>query len=94
MKKQSNNPKAIPQPKRSWTEEAELRSQEGNKLPRYGSVQTACKMLAGCRRHELYDLIHAGIVKGFKVNTEKPNSHWRVDLLSVWEHKQRQLSEL
>jgi hypothetical protein len=22
----------------------------------------------------------------------RPNSHWKVDLLSVWEHKQRQLA--
>ena len=62
------------------------------KLRRWGSVQQACKVLDDCDREIIYDLISVGAIRGYKRRPHRSNSHWRVDLLSVWEHKQRQLS--
>jgi hypothetical protein len=77
----------------SWNEDAFLRvTNSDRKLRRWGSVQQACKILDECDREILYDLITVGSVRAYKRRPHRPNSHWRVDLLSVWEHKQRQLS--
>ena len=75
----------------SGSEDRWITSREGKRLPRWGSVQVACKMLDGCRRQELYELIEAGSVRAYKLRPHRPNSHWKVDLLSVWNHKQAQL---
>jgi len=62
------------------------------KLRRWGSVQEACKILDDCDREVLYDLIATKQVRGYKRRPHRPNSHWRVDLLSVWQHKQNQMA--
>jgi hypothetical protein len=74
-----------------WTERQQLRSQKGEMLEREGSVAQACRILGGCSREALYDLIHSGVVEAYKMRPDKSNSHWRVDLLSCWNHKMRQL---
>jgi hypothetical protein len=40
----------------------------------------------------IYDLIAVKAVRGYKLRPHASNSHFKVDLLSVWEHKQRQMS--
>lgn len=74
-----------------WAEERYLTTKDGRRLPRWGTVKRACAVLDGCRRQELYDLIEAGLVKAYKLKPHRPNSHWKVDLLSAWRHKQTQL---
>jgi hypothetical protein len=74
-----------------WAEERYLLTKEGKRLPRWGSVERACAILDGCRRQELYDLIAARLVDAYKLKPHRANSHWRVDLLSVWKHKQGQM---
>ena len=73
-----------------WAEQRYLVTKDGKRLDRSGSVARACAILDGCRRQELYDLIDAGLIKAYKLKPHRPNSHWRVDLLSVWRHKQSQ----
>lgn len=76
----------------SWHEDNTLRVPNSDrKLRRYGSVQQACKMLDDCDRVIIYNLIEVGSIRGYKRQPHRVNSHWRVDLLSVWEHKQRQM---
>lgn len=80
-------------PEVSWTEDATLISpRTQNKLRRWGSVEQACKVLDDCDREIIYDLIKIGSIRGYKRRPHRPNSHFRVDLLSVWEHKQRQMA--
>jgi hypothetical protein len=79
-------------PGMSWTEGQTLTTQGGGKLRRWGSVRKACEILDGCDREAIYDLISVGSIDGYKVRPHRPNSHWKVDLLTVWEHKQRQRS--
>jgi hypothetical protein len=62
------------------------------KLRRWGDIKAASKILDDCDREVLYDLIAVGAVRAYKLRPHRPNSHWKVDLLSVWEHKQRQLT--
>ncbi len=78
----------------SWTEGTELTAKNGTKLRRWRSVQAACKILGDCDRQVIYDLAAAGLISAYKLNPTKRNSHLKVDLLSVWEHKQRQLARL
>lgn len=76
----------------SWTEDEFLKVENSDrKLRRWGSVQQACKILDDCDREIIYDLISIGAIKGYKRRPHRPNSHWRIDLMSVWLHKQRQL---
>lgn len=76
----------------SWTDDAFLKVPgTDRKLRRWGSVQQACKILDECDREIIYDLISVKAVSAYKRRPHAVNSHWRVDLLSVWEHKQRQL---
>ncbi|RYD19911.1 MAG: hypothetical protein EOP88_17130 [Verrucomicrobiaceae bacterium] len=74
-----------------WTEGQTLVAKGGTKLRRWGSVQAACRILDDCERHVIYDLVAAKSIKGYKLKPHVPNSHWKIDLLSVWEHKQRQI---
>lgn len=74
-----------------WTEGQTLLSKGGAKLRRWGNVQAACKILDDCERHVIYDLVEAKAIKGYKLKPHVSNSHWKIDLLSVWEHKQRQI---
>jgi hypothetical protein len=77
----------------SWTEDEFLTVPKSErKLRRWGSVQQACKILDDCDREVLYDLIAVAAVHAYKRRPHRSNSHWRVDLLSVWEHKQRQMT--
>lgn len=79
-------------PATSWDEDAFLKvPSSAVRLPRWGSVQQACAVLDDCNREVVYDLIAIGSVAGYKRRPEAKNSHWRVDLLSVWNHKQRQM---
>ena len=83
---------SIPElPALSWTEGNLIKVKGGGKLRRWGSVQKACEILDGCDRQLIYDLVAIGAVKGYKLKPHRPNSHWKIDLLSVWEHKQRQM---
>ena len=76
-------------PDLSWTEGQTLVTQRVTKLRRWGSVQKACEILDDCDRQVIYDLIAVGAIKGYKLKPHRPNSHWKVDLLGVWGHKQR-----
>jgi hypothetical protein len=77
----------------SFTEDSHLTvAKSDRKLRRWGDVRSACKILDECDREILYDLIAIGAVRAYKLRPHRPNSHWKVDLLSVWEHKQRQLA--
>lgn len=81
-------------PEVSWTEGTHLTApKSGAKLRRWGTVQKACEILDDCDRETIYQLIQSGQVKGYKRNPMRPNSHYRVDLLSVWQHKHLQLAE-
>lgn len=74
----------------SWTEDQYLRTKQGGRLRRWGSVKEACAILFGCDRKAVYDLLEAELIEGRKLKPHRPNSHWRVDLLSVWEYRERQ----
>jgi len=81
------------QPSFSFNEDAFLTVRDSDrKLRRWGSVAQAAKVLDECDREIIYDLIEVGSIRAYKRRPHRPNSHWRVDLLSVWEHKQRQLT--
>lgn len=83
---------AATMPTFSFYEDATLSvAKSERKLRRWGSVQEACKILDDCDREILYDLIATKQVRGYKRRPQRPNSHWRVDLLSVWHHKQAQM---
>jgi hypothetical protein len=86
-------PPPLDLPGLSWVEGQQLTAAGGNKLRRWGSVKKASEMLDGCDREVIYDLIAVGRVKAYKLRPHRVNSHWKVDLLGVWEHKQRQLHE-
>ena len=75
----------------SWTEETTIVSSKGQRLRRYGSVKKACQILDDCDVKVIYDLRKAGCIRAYKLRPDRPNSHLRVDLVSVWEHKQRQM---
>jgi len=79
-------------PGMSWTEGNTLTTATGARLRRFGSVQMACKILDDCDRHVIYELRDSGLIKGYKRRSDRINSHLRIDLLSVWEYKQRQLA--
>lgn len=72
-------------PALSWDEEASVRSEDGRKLRRWGSVREAQRMLWGVNKHEVYDLLRAGIIRA--VRRPGGKTKWRVDLVSVWEYK-------
>lgn len=79
-------------PSHSWTEDSHLTVKgTDRKLQRWGSVEKACKILDDCDREVIYDLILIKSVKAYKKRPHRKNSHWKVDLLSVWMHKQNQL---
>lgn len=78
-------------PGHSWTEGNHLVTANGGRLKRWGSVQQACAVLDDCDRQTIYDLYHAGTIKGYKRNPLRSNSHLRVDLLDVWHLKQSQV---
>jgi len=80
-------------PERSWTEGTKLATKSGGQLTRWGDVATACQILDDCDRELIYTLITSGQIKGYKRNPQRPNSHYRVDLLSVWRHKHAQMAE-
>ncbi len=76
----------------SWTEDEYLRVPNSDrKLRRWGNVKQACKILDNCDRDVIYDLLAIKAVKGYKLRPHVSNSAFKVDLLSVWQHKQRQL---
>lgn len=77
----------------SWTDDSHLVAKNGTRLQRWGNVEKACKILDGCDRQVIYDLYHSKQIRGYKLNPLASNSHLRIDLLSVWEHKQKQLQQ-
>ena len=85
------SPATVNLPLFDWAEERYLTTKDGRRLPRWGSVEKACTMLDDCDRETVYDLIKVGAIQGYKRRPHRPNSHWRIDLLSVWYHKQGQL---
>jgi len=76
----------------SWTEDATVATAKGGKLRRYGSVKKACEMLDDCDVKAIYCLVKVGSIRAYKLRPHRPNSHLRVDLVSVWEFKQNQLA--
>jgi hypothetical protein len=78
-------------PSHSWTDGSHIVAKSGTRLRRWGSVKQACTILDDCDRQTIYDLWHSGQVTGYKRNPAASNSHLRIDLLSVWDVKQRQL---
>jgi hypothetical protein len=74
-----------------WTEGTHIVAKNGTRLQRWGSVKKACAILDECDRQVIYDLHASGDITAYKLNPKKRNSHLKVDLLSVWEHKQKQL---
>jgi len=74
-----------------WAETTYLRTREGKKLERWGRVKQARVILDNCSKQDIYDLIAAGFIKAYKRRPDRENSHWRVDLLSVWNHKNSQI---
>lgn len=77
-----------------WAEGMTLQNPKGGKaLKRWGRVSEASRIL-GCDREVIYDLVRAGLVEGYKLNPARPNSHFRVDLLSVWRHRERAKAEI
>jgi len=78
-------------PNLSWTEDTFLKIPNSDrKLRRWGSVKQACKVLDNCDREVIYDLIAVKAGRGYKLRPHASNSHFKVDMLSVWERKQRQ----
>lgn len=75
-------------PVEAWDEGAMLRAQGGKRLQRWGSVQMARKMLWGYGKDKIYLMIEAGEIFAVKGGAGRTAS-WRVDLVSVWEHKVR-----
>jgi hypothetical protein len=77
----------------SFTEDSHLRVENSErKLRRWGDIVAACKILDDCDRRVMYDLIEIGAVRAYKLRPHRSNSHWKIDLLSVWDHKQRQMT--
>ena len=76
----------------SWTENTQITTSQGKRLQRFGSVKKACQILDDCDVKVIYDLRKTGSIRAYKLKPHRPNSHLRVDLVSVWEHKQRQLA--
>jgi hypothetical protein len=74
----------LPFPAR-WDEGATVSTNDGRKLRRWGSVKEAGRMLWGYGDDTIYQLLHAGTIKG--VRRPGRNTKWRVDLVSVWEYK-------
>lgn len=77
----------------SWNDTAHVVNATGNRLRRWGSVQKACEILDGCDREVIYALRDSGDIVAYKPNARAKNGHLKVDLLSVWEHRQRQLKQ-
>lgn len=75
----------------SFTEDTTIVTGKGKRLQRYGSVKKACQILDDCDVKVIYALHKAGFIRAYKLRPHRPNSHLRVDLVSVWEHKQGQL---
>ncbi len=79
-------------PRMSWEEDRHLTVPGSDqKLRRWGSVSKARRMLDNCDRKVIYSLIELGALRAYKLNPEAKNCHWRIDLLSVWDHKQKQM---
>lgn len=76
-------------PLRSWDEGLYLKARDGSRLKRWGSVREACRILFGCDREHIYYLIESGAVEGRKLKPHRPNSHYKVDLLGVWEIREK-----
>lgn len=76
----------------SWDEDRTLKRADGNPLRRWGTVEQACRMLDDCDRHDIYALRAAGHIHGYKLKPWAKNSKWKIDLLSVWQFKQRQIA--
>lgn len=89
-----SDPTAPGQPGVSRTNDEFLKiPKSGQELWRWGSVREACRILDDCDRGVIYDLLAVKAVRGYKPRLDSSNSHFKVDPLSVWEHKQRQLGE-
>ncbi|RYG96717.1 MAG: DNA-binding protein [Alphaproteobacteria bacterium] len=86
-----NAPSALPAS--SFTEDAHITTSKGAKVSRWGSVKQACKILDECDVKTIYALKKSGDIRAYKRRPDRPNSHLRVDLVSVWEHKQKQLGK-
>jgi len=77
----------------SFTAGRHLTTSAGKRVKRWGKVKDACMILDGCDPTTVHNLIHAKVVIGYRLNPRAKHSHFRVDLLSVWNHRQQQLTE-
>lgn len=82
-------PEQLELPLHAWDEGMELEARDGSRLRRWGSVGEMSRVLFGLERRACYYLIERGEVVGFKLG-KASNSHYRVDLVSVWEYRQRE----
>ena len=79
-------------PAGGWGADCYLSTTHGTKVRRWGSVRQAAKVLGGCDRETIYVLIEAGVIAAYKLQPEKRNSHWRVDLVGCQRHRDGQLA--
>jgi hypothetical protein len=80
-------PEQLEMPLRSWSEGDTLRAQSGAALQKWGSVEQARKLLWGCGKNKVIELVRGGSIQGFKAGPA-PNSPIKVDLVTVWRYKQ------
>ena len=73
-------------PANSWEEDATILTTSKRRLSKWGSTAQAGKILFGAGRKKVGMLREAGLIRGVKQGTAK-NSHWKYDLVSVWEAK-------
>ncbi len=73
-------------PANSWEEDATIVTTSKRRLSKWGSTSQAGKILFGAGRKKVGMLREAGLIRGVKQGTAK-NSHWKYDLVSVWEAK-------
>jgi hypothetical protein len=76
----------------SWSDDSHVTTKDGRRLRRWGTVAAACAILDDCDRQTIYDLRDAGLIKAYKPNSRAKNGHLKVDLMSVWLHRQGELA--
>ncbi len=87
------DPQMLRTPGQYWTEDATITNPRTQaNLRRWGSAREACRILDDCDVKLLYELIARGDIAAYKRRPHASNSHWRVDLLSVWKFKQSQIA--
>jgi len=70
-----------------------VKDKAGKPIKRWGTTKQARKILGIADKETLYVLIHAKLIRAYKLNTtaKSKNGRFRVDLQSVMAHKLKQL---